>query len=88
MESQPQNPEFRINPENFHPCIPELWVDNSCPDCTSSRLVLSTSLLDLSVLPGNLSVVSWQSVASYHWAIQNVSPSAVLKPSLVLSVTI
>ena len=23
MESQPQNPEFRINPENFHP-----WVHN------------------------------------------------------------
>ena len=22
MESQPQNPEFRINPENFHPCAP------------------------------------------------------------------
>ena len=22
MESQPQNPEFRINPENFHPCLP------------------------------------------------------------------
>ena len=21
MESQPQNPELRINPENFHPCI-------------------------------------------------------------------
>ena len=21
MESQPQNPEFRINPENFHPCM-------------------------------------------------------------------
>ena len=21
MESQPQNPEFRINPENFHPGI-------------------------------------------------------------------
>ena len=20
MESQPQNPEFRINAENFHPC--------------------------------------------------------------------
>ena len=20
MESQPRNPEFRINPENFHPC--------------------------------------------------------------------
>ena len=21
MESQPQNPEFRINPENFHRCM-------------------------------------------------------------------
>ena len=21
MESQPQNPEFRINPENFHPWL-------------------------------------------------------------------
>ena len=21
MENQPQNPEFRINPENFHPCV-------------------------------------------------------------------
>ena len=26
MESQPQNPEFRINPENFHQCSLEgLW---------------------------------------------------------------
>ena len=23
MESQSQNPEFRNNPENFHPCIQE-----------------------------------------------------------------
>ena len=23
MKSQPQNPEFRINPENFRPCIGE-----------------------------------------------------------------
>ena len=30
MESQPQNPEFRNNPENFHPCIPivEMCVKN------------------------------------------------------------
>ena len=21
MKSKPQDPEFRINPENFHPCI-------------------------------------------------------------------
>ena len=26
MESQPQNPEFRINPENFHPCNKSMWV--------------------------------------------------------------
>ena len=28
MESQPQNPEFRNNPENFHPCVEMLktWV--------------------------------------------------------------
>ena len=25
MESQPQNPEFRINPENFHPCKCFSW---------------------------------------------------------------
>ena len=25
MESQPQNPEFRNNPENFHPCIESLF---------------------------------------------------------------
>ena len=24
MESQPQNPEFRINPENFQPCNQDL----------------------------------------------------------------
>ena len=24
MESQPQNPELRNNPENFHPCIAHL----------------------------------------------------------------
>ena len=29
MESQPQNPEFRINPENFHPCD-FVYVDALC----------------------------------------------------------
>ena len=28
MESQPQNPEFSINPENFQPCV----VAVGCPD--------------------------------------------------------
>ena len=26
MESQPQNPEFRINPENFHQCRCNLFA--------------------------------------------------------------
>ena len=30
MESQPQNPDFRINPENFHPS-----------DVTAGRQILS-----------------------------------------------
>ena len=41
MESQPQNPEFRINPETFHPCstvqsflthliITDLDITHSC----------------------------------------------------------
>ena len=36
MESQPQNPEFRNNPENFHPCfccIPEQALN--CFPCFS-----------------------------------------------------
>ena len=30
MESQSQNPEFRINPENFHPCKIHAVVFKSC----------------------------------------------------------
>ena len=29
MESQPQNPEFRNKPENFHPCV--------CCTCSKAR---------------------------------------------------
>ena len=29
MESQPQNPEFRINPENFHPCITTIFSEQT-----------------------------------------------------------
>ena len=50
MESQPQNPEFRNNPENFHPCIiflkSELITSNlykqfspiECWACSASKL--------------------------------------------------
>ena len=30
MESQPQNPECRINPESFHPCK---WIKLPRPQC-------------------------------------------------------
>ena len=39
MESQPQNPEFRNNPENFHPCqnsIPS-FKTNVDPDQLASE---------------------------------------------------
>ena len=44
MESQPQNPEFRINPENFHP------YSKGKVDSPGSRLIISTIPLILLVL--------------------------------------
>ena len=41
MESQPQNPEFRNNPENFHPCI---TVQNVRPDLNPNCLTLKVFL--------------------------------------------
>ena len=40
MESRPQNPEFKNNPENFHPCIRGLnsrykWVSSQQKGLTS-----------------------------------------------------
>ena len=39
MESQPQKPEYRINPENFHPCntqilslILDVFMHNTPPN--------------------------------------------------------
>ena len=29
MESQPQNPEFRINPKNLHPCVTQVLAQNN-----------------------------------------------------------
>ena len=39
MESQPQNPEFRYNPENFHPCICKKSFFNS--SAANHDLILS-----------------------------------------------
>ena len=38
MESQPQNPEFRNNPENFHPCIQKKSNLDSLTICFSLEL--------------------------------------------------
>ena len=35
MESQPQNPEFSINPENFHPCSMKCHPQN--PESRNNR---------------------------------------------------
>ena len=35
MESQPQNPEFRINPENFHPCLTLSFPSTQTPNDTT-----------------------------------------------------
>ena len=55
MESQPQYPELRINPENFHPCImsPDLVLDLTCSGSKNSPIsnksLLSQSCLSHSV---------------------------------------
>ena len=36
MESQPQNPEFRINPENFHP-LDDAIRNNPPPSIENGR---------------------------------------------------
>ena len=38
MESQPQNPEFRNNPENFHPCTQWLAKNSMDSPCRQQRL--------------------------------------------------
>ena len=44
MKSQPQNPELRINPENFHPCIykqKEEQTVGRCKHCFQNRIIIS-----------------------------------------------
>ena len=43
MESRPQNPEFRINPENFHPCM-GYKIDTYFPLITPSAFNMGTIL--------------------------------------------
>ena len=41
MESQPQNPEFRNNPENFHPCS-MLTNPNDCWYFNAGHMLLAS----------------------------------------------
>ena len=38
MERQLQNPEFRINPENFHPCAHRKHFDKKIPKSTAIEM--------------------------------------------------
>ena len=42
MESQPQSPEFRINPETFHPCR---YLENLTWECSCFFFNLFNELL-------------------------------------------
>ena len=44
MESQPQNPEFRINPENFHPCFSYIPISLLKQAWTASYFVQLSSV--------------------------------------------
>ena len=44
MESQPQNPEFRINPENFHPWN-KIFITEVISSCTQSLWVILYAFL-------------------------------------------
>ena len=57
MESQPQNPECRNNPENFQPCahIHEIWVCMTAETKIINSIVIyrghfSTQFYDISAL--------------------------------------
>ena len=44
MESQPQNPELRINPDNFHPCISKVILFAGPYDKCSLLVILSIAI--------------------------------------------
>ena len=59
MESQPQNPEFRKNPENFHTCIQEMNI--TCPSsimvCISLNIAFRNLIL-VHVIFASMSIFS------------------------------
>ena len=49
MESHPQNPEFRNNPESFHPCYVALQCGENQISCAVSYIGLFTRNIKLHV---------------------------------------
>ena len=45
MESQPQNPEFRIHPEKFQPCILAIIAGESKPIVPDQTVPLGAKLM-------------------------------------------
>ena len=51
MESQPQNPEFKINPENFHPCFVYVSRKHSGETVHMDRLFQRTKIFQYCACP-------------------------------------
>ena len=45
MESQPQNPEFRINSENFQPCIMVIYRESNVNISTCIMMARSPAII-------------------------------------------
>ena len=56
MESQPKNPEFRINPENLHPCLYELQI-SSKSSCVLSLFIWIQTVDEKIVEPDQLALL-------------------------------
>ena len=56
MESQPQNPEFRNNPENFHPCTNTEYdkLKYVAQNLKKNFSQIGNSLLSLAILNANV----------------------------------
>ena len=61
MESQPQNPEFRNNPENFHPC--RMWKRLILKDSDLENLV---QIIKIKPILCCFTMIQYTSLAKIH----------------------
>ena len=59
MESQPQNPEFRNNPENIHPC--EL-IENKLTNLPYYKIIVTSSKLRAFIISPSCRT-TWRSIS-------------------------